>query len=84
MRSPTDGVYGVGFSPDGRRLASVSHDSTMRVWEASSVPDTVWRQRELVNQVASLFEKPLLREEVLAALRQDTTLDEDLRRGVVV
>jgi WD40 repeat protein len=73
-------VTDVSFSPDGRRLASASFDQTVCVWEAFAVPDAIWRQRELVSEVHSLFEKLLLREEVMAALRQDATLDEDDRK----
>jgi Flp pilus assembly protein TadD len=64
----------VAFSPNGRRLVSGGIDAKVLVWEASPVPAEVWRQRGLVSQVASLFKELGLREEVLAALRNDPTL----------
>jgi hypothetical protein len=75
LKMDTSAVNSVAFSPDGRRLAS-NGGPFVHIWEGATMPDSVWRQRGLVNLVDSLFEQLHLREEVLAALHQDASLDE--------
>jgi WD40 repeat protein len=65
------GVLGVAFSPDGLCLAASNFDK-VRVWEASSVPEDVWRKRAVVAHVDALFDELRLPAEVLARLKKDT------------
>ncbi|HML24636.1 MAG TPA: WD40 repeat domain-containing protein, partial [Aggregatilinea sp.] len=36
LKGHTKAVYGLAFNPDGSRLASVSHDMTVRVWDVAA------------------------------------------------
>jgi tetratricopeptide (TPR) repeat protein len=76
------------------RLASASWDNTVKVWETASVPVEVLRQREEVSRqqeladrirsmVRSLFDKLVLRSDVIASLRKDTTLSDTERAFAV-
>lgn len=40
LKGHTDTVLSVCFSPDGKRLASASHDRTVKVWDAEVGSDT--------------------------------------------
>jgi hypothetical protein len=41
LKGHTSYVTSVAFSPDGKRLASPSHDRTMKVWDATSGQETL-------------------------------------------
>ena len=41
LRGHTGGVYAVAFSPDSKRIASASHDHTVKVWDAATGQETL-------------------------------------------
>jgi tetratricopeptide (TPR) repeat protein len=64
----------LAFSPDGRRIAIHTLRDTLEVWDTSPVSDDDLRRREIVHRVQDLFDKLLLRLEVIASLEKDATL----------
>src|SRR5262249_18653372 len=41
LKGHTDIVYGVAYSPDGKRLASASNDKTVKVWDVQTGQQTL-------------------------------------------
>ncbi|MBL8901158.1 MAG: protein kinase [Planctomycetes bacterium] len=83
-------VNDVAFSPDGSQLASASSDGAVLLHETRSVAERyVARQRAqqlraaAAPRVAQLFEQHGIAAEVLDALRQDTTLDDEQRAAAM-
>jgi WD40 repeat protein/serine/threonine protein kinase len=54
FKGHTNWVFGVAYSPDGQRLASASHDQTVKVWDVVSSRElrTLHGHSGLVNAVA--------------------------------
>ena len=80
LKGHTGAVWGVAYSPDGRRLASVSDDQTVKVWDATTLTPQDRIEREARGLVQFLFAQPLPPDAVAAAICQDLTVTEAVRR----
>ena len=90
LRGHEDTVKSVMFSPDGKRLYSASNDGVVRVWDA--VP---YRRRHHERQIAlaaraemepvidALWQELDDAKAVAEKIRNDTSLDEPLRRAAL-
>jgi WD40 repeat protein len=73
-------VRSVAFAHDGWRILSAHRDGTIKIWDATPLTEETRIEREATNMVAFLVAKPLSREQVLTAIRQDQTISAPLRQ----
>jgi Flp pilus assembly protein TadD len=69
-------VLGVAFDPDGLRLASAGEERTVKIWDASALTPELAVERQARSLVQFLFERPLLRRDVVERIRADETVAE--------
>jgi tetratricopeptide (TPR) repeat protein len=79
LRGHTNEVLLVAFSADGW-LASLSLDNTVRMWDGRPWTAQLTVEREAVGLVDYLFDKPLLKPEVLAQIRASKTICDEVRQ----
>jgi WD40 repeat protein len=84
LRGHGDLVIGVVSSPDGRRLATFSADYTLKIWDTVRLTPELLAIRAAIPRVRALFNKPLLREDVLETLRHDAGLSEPLSKELLI
>jgi serine/threonine protein kinase/WD40 repeat protein len=68
------------FSSDGGWLALQVAQDTVRLWDARPLTAAVQIEREARGLVESLVRKPLLQADVLAAVKSDRTVSEEVRQ----
>jgi WD40 repeat protein len=76
-------VLGIAFSPDGNRIASASTDSTVKIWDAASRAPETFRHHRPLALIGPLFQRLLLKEDVIARLRSDLTFSPSLREAAL-
>jgi len=80
LRGHTAAVASVAFSPDGRTVISGSSDGTIRFWESAPWTTESRTLREARSVVDFLAARQLPAAEVLARIRHDPTISEQVRR----
>jgi hypothetical protein len=80
LRGHTDRVPGVAFSHDGQRIASCSADATVKVWEATPLTPDLRQKRQAAALVNQFTAELLTKEEAMAKLGAEPTIDEPVRR----
>jgi len=81
LRGSIHAISQVAFSLDGHRLAGAGGDNdVLQVWNATPLSADLLHDREARTLVDALFEKFLLRADVLEHLRNDASLEGSVRK----
>jgi WD40 repeat protein len=70
----------VAFSAVGKRLASASHDQTVKVWDARPYTPKLRTEQQAISLIRFLFGQGLSKEDVLKSIAADQTITDPVRQ----
>jgi tetratricopeptide (TPR) repeat protein len=75
-------VQEVAFSPDGARIASISENNILKIWNSKSIYPP-YPMIDVLQQLAKLQVRSKLREDQIAYLKNDAKLDAGIRQAML-